>query len=239
MRGRTTREILRGAGATLQKLAAVAFGAGCCLSIWVYGKGNQEILALPLAFWISVQFWPEPASASQGNRMPREGAWRRGLLWTGVAASWIVAIVGLFLPDATPAHPGLTAVAAESDLALAEGCYQRGEFDKALALLDRLSVPAGLPKIAARRAHDRGLALLRLRRNLEAFDSFSQSLTLDPQNVEAACLLSEIALANGDRSTARLYLDKAKAVDPSYDSVLRLSVRLSAGGGDRPPKRGH
>jgi Tfp pilus assembly protein PilF len=76
--------------------------------------------------------------------------------------------------------------------------------------------------------HDRGIALLRLGDRAAASKSFQNSLKNDPRNVEALCLLGEIALAQGDRSAAQSYLGRAMAIDQTYDSARELSIHINA-----------
>lgn len=220
----------------LQKLAAIAFGAGCCICLWVFGRGNQEIFALPLAFWIGVYFWPDGESLSTSNGRP---AWQistrvRSLLCVGAVASWTAAIAGMISAMGfTSASNVRGQKAIEFALLQAEAEYQKSEFAKSLALLEGLSISDNHPLHEARRSHDRGLALLRLHRNAEAFESLLTSLHLDPKNVEAACLLSEIALNQGDLQTARLYFDRAQAINASDVSVERVTRKFRKVTSDR------
>jgi tetratricopeptide (TPR) repeat protein len=234
VRDKRSETTIRGRGALLQKLATIGFAAGCCVSVWVYGKGNQEIFALPLAFWVGVHFWPETRPLIPSNQTrpsPKlaqsRGRRRRGIVWAGLVASWAVAVIGLFENAAYSPQPVLNQSAFDTALANAESQYHDGHFAESLALLERMVIPSRLTQVEARRSHDRGLALLRLGRRADAVKSLSQSVQFDPRNIEAACLLSEIALSEGDLRTSRLYFDKASGVDPSDDSVKRLSMRLN------------
>jgi Tfp pilus assembly protein PilF len=118
----------------------------------------------------------------------------------------------------------------ESALLRAEEHYHQREFAKSLAVLDGLSVPSRFPLLQARRSHDRGIALLRLEKKVEAFESLSESLRLDTKNVEAACLLSEIALSKKDYVTARLYAERALAIDArsTFAGALRAQIERSS-----------
>jgi hypothetical protein len=40
------------------KIIVVSLGIGCALVTLIHGKGNQEILALPLGFWLGVESHP-------------------------------------------------------------------------------------------------------------------------------------------------------------------------------------
>lgn len=137
------------------------------------------------------------------------------------------------MPPRSSANAAQNQLAIEAALSRVEEGFAKGDLANSLATLDRLSVPKHFPMLEARRSHDRGLILLRLGRTAQASESLLQSLKHDPNNVEAACLLSEIALSAGDLRTARLYLDKALAVNPSYDFAKRLSSRMNQAASDR------
>jgi tetratricopeptide (TPR) repeat protein len=232
MRGMAVVEKKGNRDLLIEKLGAVILAIGACLCVWVFGRGNQEIFALPLAFWLCVSFWPQ--SVKQVEKTSRaadvQRRWRRGLLISGIAGSWIAVLFGVRFPIRAPIVPAINPQARiEADLSRAEQDYERRKYEKAIERLDRLTIPGQFPTLKARWAHDRGIAQLRLGNKAAASDSFVQALKYDPKNVEALCLLSEIALAQGDQSAARSYLDRALAIDQSYAFARKLTNRVKEG----------
>ena len=212
------------------RLSAIALAAGACLCVWVFGKGNQGIFALPLALWLGVSFWPDSTrrhDESLGHGFL--GRWRGTFVIAGIVGSWSAVVAGMRYPVRPPLVHRISAQSRiEGELSRAEQDYGRGKFAEAVQRLDRLKISAELPTLKARLAHDRGIALLRLGNKPAASESLAQSLQYDPRNIEALCLLSEIAFAQGNQLAARSYLDRAFSIDRSYSFAQDLAVRMNA-----------
>lgn len=231
MPGRFELKGKQGRRALATRLGAIALATGACLCVWVFGKGNQEIFAIPLALWLGVSFWPKPTTRDTNVCRPADllGRWRPTLLIAGIVGSWTAVVLGIRFPVRPPlVHSISIQSRIEVELSRAEQEYSQGKYAKAIERLDQLKVPAELPILKARLAHDRGIALLRLGNKPAATETFLQSLKDDSRNIEALCLLCEIALAQGDRSRARSYLDRALAIDNSYAFANELSGRMNA-----------
>jgi hypothetical protein len=216
-----------------RKLGALVFASGACLAMWLWGDGNQQIFALPLGFFIGACFWTPPFLATHlNNDRVKDGPKRKGILvWLGGVASWTMVLLGVMANGQAAGHGrNDSPQAIETALSRAEQRYLHRDYRACLGELDRLSVPASFPLLEARRSHDRGLALLRLKRPAEAGQSLVDALAHDPKDVEAACLLSELALSRGDVPAARAYVKNALAIDSSYEFAMRLSRRLEPAG---------
>lgn len=101
--------------------------------------------------------------------------------------------------------------------------------DEALAILDR--VVAAEPRHSAAWL-ERGYTLEALRSEAAASESYKRALAIDPNLAPALGKLADIAAKKGDREAARVYADRALAIDPANPSATFAVAAMEIETGD-------
>jgi len=201
-----------------------------CLSValncWNFLKGNQQIIALPLAYFLGVSLW---------TRLPREvsgkrGKWQRQLwrkrirlVLVGVGLSSGLNLC-IMLPRALGSVPSRVGIRKELDLA--DSLAIKGFYDRAIDQLRKIQVPALYTTEKARLHHNLGVLLLRKGKLVEAREHLLVSLRFNPSNVLALYSLALVAIREERYNDAMTYLEASVQIRPNFEKARRLLEQL-------------
>ena len=227
--------------ACVQRIDAIALAVGVAMLVWIWGKGNQQIIALPLALWLIVSLWPRhvPAGIRQNEQDARcHGFCLARVHWFTTAMTLLV--WGSVVVGAWANFPTMTTNVEEigKKLDAADTLAGRGRFEEGLTLLKSLAIPDNMPIQKARRHHNCGVFLVRLQRPAEALEQFRLSLKYDRANVQAAYMVAVLTLKQGQHKEAERMTNIALSIAPDYTPALQLRQAILAGTQPRTGARG-
>lgn len=210
-----------------QRIAAVLVGASAYAAILCLLQGNQQILAWPVGTWICLVAWPTPKTVLRRQRTSN-GFSRIALRWSMPAISIATLCVSAFLLSrAVSARPETSSDAVLLELTRIDDLVKEGRLPEAMLALEKLNVPAGMPREVARKHHNAAVVLIQMRRPELAVEHLLLSLKHDPTNAQAAYLLAVLAADKGRVEEAKAMLDIALAIQPGYEPAKRLRQKLA------------
>ncbi len=207
--------------------AAGALGVSVLVAMFVALRGNQQVLAWPVAVWMGLLAWP-------GGEVARPGALKGGrivglLRSLGMPLACVVALcVSItFAANAVHSKPEASANTVRDALSRAERLTGEGQLREALTAMEALEVPSTMPLERARKHHDCGVILIQLGRPELAVEHLLMSLKYDRTNAQAAYLLAVLAADRGRLDEATMILDMAIAIRPDFQPARRLREKLA------------
>jgi len=178
-------------------------------------KGNQQILAWPIAVWLILFLWPHKSKRTRNVQQVN-------LRMLPIAACILAAASLILIAKAITARPEVSESGVLEALDEAERLFHQGKYVESLRDFENINVPSRVPLQKARKHHNCGVILIRLARYEEAVEHLRLSLYYDRSNVQAAYLLAVIAAEKGDLEKKQRMLDTALGIDPDYEPALQL-----------------
>ncbi|MEI7835656.1 MAG: tetratricopeptide repeat protein [Planctomycetota bacterium] len=203
---------MRRAGAA----GAVLLGLSVAAAITAVGKGNQLILALPVAAWVVLTAWPQARGEAA-----RTG--RGGLVLGAMGA---LAAIGTLAIFAGRLQPGIDEVDVLRALDSAERMAAQGQVVEALRAFEAIAVPEFMPRENARKHHNCAVLLIQLQRPDLAVEHLVLSLRYDPTNAQAAYLLAVLAADKGRTDEAMAMVQMSLSLRPDQAPARRLLAKL-------------
>jgi len=219
-------------------LAAGALGASVLVALLVTLRGNQQVLAWPVAVWICLMAWPSDEAARRhalgGGRILEL---MRSLALPLVCVSAMCVSI-TFAANAARARPETPESAVLSALARAERLSREGRLREALTAMEALDVPDKIPLERARKHHNCGVILIQLGHPELAAEHLLMSLKYDRTNAQAAYLLAVLAADRGRLDEAAAILDMAIAIRPDFQPARKLREKLANRPAQTKPAKG-
>jgi len=192
-----------------------AFSIATASLLFCLAKGNQQILAWPIAMWLILFLWP---------RKPKQS---RIAINNNSHMLFIIAVISLgisflLVVKALAKQPEVIKSGVVEALDEAERMFHQGKYDESLIAFKNIHVPVSEPMQRARKHHNCGVILIYFRNYDDAVEHLRLSLHYDRSNVQAAYLLAAIAAEMGDSEEMQRMLHAALRIDSNYEPALRL-----------------